>query len=95
MDGVEARRRAGCAQGRPPGVGRAVVGQGYRAGTATQRFEARRLLDRLEHELVAHAVLEVGPHALAGGHRVQEVVDGVGEGVLVADDVARRPPRCP
>ena len=61
-----------------------------------QRHPAPRrggFLDRAQDPLVAHAVLEVRLRHLAVGDRLEQVVDRVDEGVLVADDVPGRPPR--
>src|ERR671917_204263 len=48
--------------------------------------------DGIQHRLAAVAVLEGRPRVLAGPYSVQKVLDGVHEGVLVADGVSRRPP---
>src|SRR5215211_4533771 len=57
---------------------------GARRGTA---------LDRVEHLLHLQAVGERRRRVAAGGDRLQQVANLVGEGVLVADAVALRPPR--
>src|SRR6266511_4245415 len=56
-------------------------------------FRFRRTLDGVEHSLVLHAVVKVRRRDFAAGDGLEQFVDCVGERVLVANDVARRPPR--
>src|SRR4029079_6475969 len=51
-----------------------------------------RLLPGGQDALVAQAVLEVGAGRAAPGHALEKVVHGVRERVLIADEVAGRPP---
>src|SRR5829696_6956013 len=51
-------------------------------------------LDGIYHRLATVAVLEGRPRAVARVYAVEKVLDGMHKGVLVADDVPRRPPSC-
>src|SRR4051812_30029295 len=52
----------------------------------------RGFLHGLEHTLIAHSILERRLDRLALDHGIHEVGDGMNKGVLVADDMAGRPP---
>src|SRR5258706_2815751 len=54
---------------------------------------ARRPLNGVEHPLVLHAVFEVGSGELLLVDALDEIENGMRERVLVADDMAGRPPR--
>ena len=76
----------------------AIVGHQVRYGTVSRAPDSRRAHDRVAHLGGAVAVLERG--AVRGdvavvADRGQQVVELVHEGVLPADDVARRPPVLP
>src|SRR5829696_963426 len=51
-------------------------------------------LDGIYHRLATVAVLEGRSRAIARLYAVEKVLDGMHKGVLVADDVPRRPPSC-
>ena len=49
-------------------------------------------LNSIQHGLISDAILEVGSWHPPFIKAVEEILHGVHEGMLVADDVSRRPP---